>query len=160
MSIGRKTTNFSAPGRTRTCGQLIRSQLLYPLSYGRLWGRISMPPLSLSVIIIASRVQHVKHNKTRGCMIDSAGKLVSQAQMGMTFILKASIDGEFSSRVILTLKTRQKGLRCYNDQNCLWIRMQAKEARSRIRDTDICSTSWRNAHNNLPSGKYLLILVR
>ena len=39
--------------------------MLYPLSYGRLWGRISMPPLSLSVIIIASRVQHVKHNKIR-----------------------------------------------------------------------------------------------
>ena len=25
-----------APGRIRTCGQLLRRQLLYPLSYGRL----------------------------------------------------------------------------------------------------------------------------
>ena len=25
----------SAPGRTRTCNLLIRSQVLYPLSYGR-----------------------------------------------------------------------------------------------------------------------------
>ncbi len=27
---------FGAPGRTRTCSLLIRSQTLYPLSYGRL----------------------------------------------------------------------------------------------------------------------------
>ena len=27
---------FGAPGRTRTCNLLIRSQTLYPLSYGRL----------------------------------------------------------------------------------------------------------------------------
>ena len=27
---------FDAPGRTRTCSLLIRSQTLYPLSYGRL----------------------------------------------------------------------------------------------------------------------------
>ncbi len=33
-------------------------------------------------------------------MNDSAGKLVSQAQMGMTFTLKASIDLEFPSRVM------------------------------------------------------------
>src|SRR3989442_15965492 len=31
---------------------------------------------------------------------DSVGKLVSQAQMGMTFTLKASMDWEFPNRVI------------------------------------------------------------
>jgi len=34
------------------------------------------------------------------CMNDSAGKLVSQAQMGMTFTLKASVDLQFPSRVM------------------------------------------------------------
>jgi hypothetical protein len=34
----------SAPGRTRTCNLLIRSQVLYPLSYGRvLYRRESLP---------------------------------------------------------------------------------------------------------------------
>lgn len=27
-------TQMSAPGRTRTCGQVLRRHLLYPLSYG------------------------------------------------------------------------------------------------------------------------------
>ncbi len=35
-----------------------------------------------------------------GTMNDSVGKLVSQAQMGMTFTLKASIDLEFPNRVM------------------------------------------------------------
>jgi hypothetical protein len=35
-----------------------------------------------------------------GPIDDSVGKLVSQAQMGMTFTLKASIDLEFPNRVI------------------------------------------------------------
>lgn len=47
---------FGAPGRTRTCSLLIRSQTLYPLSYGRLMldnsiayydgdGNLAMPTL-------------------------------------------------------------------------------------------------------------------
>ena len=35
-----------------------------------------------------------------GTMNDSVGKLVSQAQMGMTFTLKASMDLEFPNRVM------------------------------------------------------------
>ena len=38
-----------------------------------------------------------------GTMNDSVGKLVSQAQMGMTFTLKASMDLEFPNRVIYWL---------------------------------------------------------
>ena len=43
-----------------------------------------------------------------GCMKDSAGKLVSQAQMGMTFTLKASTDLEFPSRVMKKLLARKR----------------------------------------------------
>ena len=32
------TRGMCAPGRTRTCNLLIRSQVLYPLSYGRNYG--------------------------------------------------------------------------------------------------------------------------
>ena len=35
-----------------------------------------------------------------GTMNDSVGKLISQAQMGMTFTLKASMDLEFPNRVM------------------------------------------------------------
>ena len=45
-------------------------------------------------------------------MYDSVGKLVSQAQMGMTFTLKASIDLEFPNRVIYSAHRRFIGPRC------------------------------------------------
>ncbi len=41
-------------------------------------------------------------------MKDSAGKLVSQAQMGMTFTLEASMDLEFPSRVMKYLLARER----------------------------------------------------
>src|SRR5437763_11272108 len=57
-------SKIGAPGRTRTCGPLLRRQILYPLSYGSFAFRFRR--------ILARAWHHSNHaTKEKGCRIDS-----------------------------------------------------------------------------------------